>query len=179
MKELSAKRLRFVQEYSKHPNGAAAARAAGYSKKTADRIASRLLKEPEVQAALKELQEAYAKQAGLDAVEILREIRRVALSDIGSLFDKDGQPKQLKDLTPDQRRAISAIEVELVAGEEKTTDDGVTIPARSVAKVAKVKLWDKLKALELGAKHLKLLTDKVDLSNEDGTLSVTINMGAA
>ena len=75
---MTEKQRRFVAAYVQEPNGAQAARRAGYSQKHAAQAASRLLKEPEIRQALRGIVEVYA---GAEPEEILRELRAVAFAD--------------------------------------------------------------------------------------------------
>lgn len=67
----------FVQEYVKDRNGAAAARRAGYSVKTASEQASRLLAKPNVQAAVEKYTKTANEHAGIDAEWVRRELKNV------------------------------------------------------------------------------------------------------
>lgn len=65
---LTPKQQRFVEEYLVDLNAAAAARRAGYSERTADRIGHENLKKPEISAAVQE-----AKSARSERVEVTQD----------------------------------------------------------------------------------------------------------
>ena len=74
--ELTGGQQRFALEYAKDGNGAAAARRAGYSHKTAKQQGSRLLTIPNVQAAVSAAVEQHFADLNLDLVRIIREAAR-------------------------------------------------------------------------------------------------------
>lgn len=132
--------------------GGDAVDAAGYKVRTpgARRVqASRLLSRPDVQLRVAELLQQRRERADLDADEVIARLRRVADSDPVELYDQDGTLRSLEDIPPEVRKAIVAIDVvELRSG------GGF---------VRKVKLADRLRALELLGRHLGLWNDKLHL----------------
>ncbi len=62
--ELTLKQRRFVEEYLKDGNATRAAKAAGYSPKTAKSIATENLSKLAVQAAIREAQQRHQETAG-------------------------------------------------------------------------------------------------------------------
>jgi len=111
--------------------------------------------------ARREAQAAYLKGEALTAVRVLEELRRLAFSDVGVLFDESGKLKPIHSMTKEERSAIAGLEV-IVKNAE--AGDGHTDT------VHKVKVWDKVRALESLAKHFGLLTEKVEHS---GGLEIT------
>jgi len=71
----------------------------------------------------------------------------VAFSDLGELFDK-GKLKPLDTLTAETRAMLAGLEV--IVKNAEAGDGHLEV-------VHKIKVWDKLKALELLARHLRLL----------------------
>ena len=74
---------------------------------------------------------------------MLRELAVIAFSDIGDLFDPDGRPIPVRQLDPATRRAIAARTLS-----SASDASGVT------RETFHVRFWDKLRALELLARHL-------------------------
>ena len=70
--EISAKRLRFAEEYVLDANATAAAIRAGYSARSAHVTACRMLKEPVVQAAVAERQALVAEELEVTRQEVMR-----------------------------------------------------------------------------------------------------------
>lgn len=154
---LTPKQARFVAEYLIDLNATQAAIRAGYSPKTANRIASNLLSKVDIAQAVAEGKARQLEAAGLSAVRVLEEYRRLAFIDLRTFFDEAGNMKAMGDLTAEQGSALAGLEVIIKNAE---AGDGVT------DRVHKFKVWDKTRALESLAKHFGLLTDRVDHSGE-------------
>lgn len=155
-REATPKQERFVREYLIDHNAKAAAKRAEYSPKTAEQIGYELLQKTSVACKLQQLKAKQAKRLDYSADRVLTELARVALIDVGKLFDEDGHLLPLKDMPEDARRAISSFEVETVSpknGEE-------------FVRISKVKLWSKDRTLEMLGKHHKLFTDVVQHQGE-------------
>jgi len=76
-----------------------------------------------------------------------------AHSRIGDFFDKEGNLKPLHELTDAQQACISSREVIL---KNAQAGDG------KVERVLKIRLWDKISALEMAMQHFKRLQPKTD-----------------
>lgn len=146
---LTPKQQRFVAEYLIDLNGTQAAIRAGYSRRTANEQAARLLAKVSIRDAVAAGQAGRLEQVGLTATRVLEELSRIAFSDIRGLFDDRGNPKPIHQVTDEHAAAIGAFTV-------LTSRDGETTAFR-------IRLWDKVRALELLAKHVGLLADRVDV----------------
>lgn len=83
------KQKRFVEEYTVDFNQTQAAIRAGYSKKTAAASASRLMRDPDIEAAVEE----RLKDLAMSAAEATKRLGDIARSEIGDFFkltEKDG-----------------------------------------------------------------------------------------
>jgi phage terminase small subunit len=154
MEELTDKQKAFCEEYLIDFNGTQAAIRAGYSKKTANEIASENLAKPYISAYIKFLQEQRSKRTEVTQDRVLLEIARLAFNDPRRAFDGDGNLLPVKQWPDDVAAAISSIKVT----EMKSGDDEV------VTQLKEVKFWDKGKQIELAAKHLGMFTDKLQIS---------------
>ncbi len=153
--ELNEQQKRFCEEYIKDLNATQAAIRSGYSEKSATQSASRLLTYDNVSRYIKELSAERSNAVKFDANTILKELLMMATADISEAYTPEGWLKPLNEIPESVRKLISGLEVnELFDGQG---DDKHII---GVAK--KIKFADKLKALELLGKHLKLFTDKVE-----------------
>lgn len=152
---LSLKQSLFVSEYLVDGNATQAAIRAGYSAKTAGSIGEENLKKPEIAAEIKAALERRNQRVEVKADDVLRELLRLAMVDIGEAYDENNNLKKLHDMPPGVRRSIAQIETHYIGGGE----DGAI-------EVKKVKFNDKTKALELLGKHLKLFTDKLEVSGK-------------
>lgn len=154
---LSPKQLQFIAEYLVDRNGKQAAIRAGYSPHTAEVQGSRLLSLAKVKAAVAAGTKVQLERADLNAARVLEEIRRVAFFDVGALFDERGNLLPLHELNAEARTVIASFEVIL---KNATAGDG------KIDRVLKVKFWDKVKALDLLARHFALLTDVVRVDDD-------------
>lgn len=146
------RRHRFVLEYLKDLNATQAAIRAGYAPKSARQQGQALLSNPAIEAQIAEGARTRIETLEVDADRVLTELARIAVSDPRQLFDRDtGQLKAPKDWSDDVAAVVSALEVEVVRdhGDVRTS-------------IAKVKRWDKLRALELLAKYHGLLKERVE-----------------
>lgn len=168
---LTAKQRKFVNEYLKSGNITKAGIAAGFSKKTAASQGSRLLKNVKVAEAVASRQEAAAEKADLTAADVLAEIRKLAFVDATRAFKEDGSLLPFHEMPEDVRKSLVGSEtVELFAGRGALR--------RQIGHVRKVKHADKVRALELLAKHFKLLTEVHEHSGKDGGPMVVLTMPA-
>jgi phage terminase small subunit len=142
----TARRNAFVQAYIANGNNATqAAITAGYSPKTAYSQGQRLLKKVEISRELAEAAQSVAEITGLKTQRVLLETARLAYSDPARIYREDGSVKHVTEMDEDTRAAIAAIEI------NENVVDGVV-----VGRTTKIKFWDKVRALEMGMKHLGL-----------------------
>lgn len=165
---LTPRQARFVAEYLRDLNATQAAIRSGYSPKTAEQQGSRLLSNAKVSAEIAERRQRRAERVEVQSDDILRELLRIARTDLSEAFNENGTLKAVHEMPEDCRRAIAGIEVE----EPRYNREGEEI--RGV--VRKVKFWDKPRALELLGKHLGLLTEKHEHS---GSVSFQVVTGVA
>ena len=83
--ELNDKQKQFCREYIVDLNGTQAAIRAGYSKKTSNEQAARLLAKVSIQTYVKELIEKRAKKTEITAERVLQEYARIAFVDLRKL----------------------------------------------------------------------------------------------
>ena len=94
----------------------------------------------------------------ITAERVIAELAKLAFFDPRSFFNADGSAKQVTELDDDTAMALAGMEVcELFEG------NGEQKHAYGLSK--KFKLADKLRALELLGKYLKLFTDKVEVAD--------------
>lgn len=134
---MSAKQRRFADEYLVDLNACRAAIRAGYSPSYARGHAYRLIKSGQVAAYLAERQEEARKRLELTQDRVLCELAAVAFAnatDFAEIADGQLRVKSSDEIAPEKAAAITAVE------------QGV--------KGVKLKLGDKLRALELLGRHL-------------------------
>lgn len=145
----------FVKYYAKHRNATKAAILAGYSKDSAYSTGWDILKKPEIKAAIdKELAERMA-QIQIDTTMVLEELKKVGFANIKDLArwgngTVDFKPSE--EVDEDLSAAVAEVS-------ENTTEFGHNL---------KLRMHDKLKALELLGKYLKMWTEKHEHTGKDG-----------
>lgn len=161
---LTAQQQKFADAYLEDPkrNATQAAIAAGYSPKTAYSIANENLNRPEVadyiaridsQVTIKILQ-----RFGVNQDRILQELACIAFLDILDLFGDDGYLKPIGEIPEHARRVIVGLEIEQLfegQGKEKI----------GIGTLKKIKMGDKIRALELLGRNLKMWTDKIEATH--------------
>jgi phage terminase small subunit len=173
--KLSIKEEKFCAEYVVDENGTRAAIAAGYAPNSAAVAASRLLKKANIQAQIAKLRDKSLAKLEISRERVLAEIAKIAFLDPRKFFNSDGSVKQPGEIDDDTAASLAGLEVcELFegAGEQK----------HAYGLLKKIRIADKRSALELLGKHLKLFTDKVELSGKDGgpieTQSVPVDLAS-
>lgn len=155
---LTPKQAEFVRQYLIDLNACQAAIRAGYSSKTAEWIGPQLLGKTHVAAAIQAEMDARSKRTQVTADRVLQEIAKIAFADIRKAvtFGPAGVTiNSSKEIDDDTAAAISEVS-------ETTTKDGGS---------RRVKLCSKEKALELAARHLGMLNDRLAVDSK-----VTINL---
>lgn len=138
MVKLTEKQKRFVQEYLVDLNATAAAKRAGYSEKSASRIAVELLNKTQVSAEIQKQQAKRQKRTEITQEKVLQELAAIAFAN-GYDFAQVIKPSVVRvipteEIPQDKRKAVASI---------KETANGTEI-----------KTYDKVRALELLGKHL-------------------------
>ncbi|MBW5801178.1 terminase small subunit [Halomonas elongata] len=141
--ELTPRQSRFVDEYLKDLSATQAAIRAGYSEKTAGRTGHDNLKKPEIANAIQERMNQRSERTQIDADFVLQGIaRNIHRCEQGApVTDRNG---------------------------ETVMTEG---PDGEIAPMWRYDATNALKGYELLGKHLKLFTDKVDHSSEDGSMT--------
>jgi len=85
--KITARQTRFISEYLKDLNGAAAAERAGYGTKTADRQAYALLRKPEISKVVAAYEKQRLEENEVSATRAIEENRRIGLNDPRRFID--------------------------------------------------------------------------------------------
>lgn len=160
---LEPRQQRFVEEYLKDLNATEAVKRAGYSARGASVQGARLLANVSIAAAIDKAIEKRSKRVQVQADDVVTELARLGFSNILDYVtvNEDGQADiDLTNVTREQAAAISEIRVDTTGGQ----GDG----ERKLVLRTTLKLTPKTPALELLGKHLKLFTDKHELSGPEG-----------
>lgn len=147
---MTEKQNRFVEEYLIDLNATQAAIRAGYSVKTADQQASRMLTNVKVQTAIAKAMAERSKRTGVNQDRIVLELAKLAFVNMTDIVDKKGEIKDTA--TADDLSCIESIKYK-----HSDTDSGSSVERE-------VKIGSKIKALELLGKHLGMWNDKIDVN---------------
>lgn len=90
---------------------------------------------------------------------LLDELKAISLSDLRQAYDDRGHLKTMRDMPPEIAKVIAGVEV----FEEF---DGSGKQREYIGDTKKIKLWDKLRAIELLGKQMKLFIDRVEHSGK-------------
>ena len=157
---MNTRQQRFVQEYLISLNATQAAIRAGYSKRTARSIGQENLTKPDIAAAIEKAQDERARRTGITAAQVVRELALHAFGVMGDFFDKDtGRLLDIAELSHGAQARLASIEVLRERTHTVSTDTSKTSVHESTVKI---KLWDKLRSLELLGRHLGMFKDRVE-----------------
>lgn len=149
---LTPKMRAFVDEFVIDFNGAAAARRAGYSAKTARAIAAENLTKPDIQEAIRKKLSERAEDCEIKSERVLKELAAIAFSDVGNVIDFTGTEYRFRSpvtVPESARRSIASLKLKRLAGGDESEP----------AEVLEIKFWDKVDALRQLAQHLGLLNE--------------------
>ena len=157
---LTARQARFVAEYLIDLNATQAAIRAGYSERTAEQQGPRLLGNVGVAVAIQAAQAKRAQRTEITQDRVLTELARVGFADLRKAVTWGGESVTLKDSGEiDDDTAMAVAEV-------SQGPNGI-----------KIKLHDKLAALDKIARHLGMFKDGSDMPQD--AVSLVVNMNAA
>lgn len=137
-------------------NATKAAEHAGYAAPST--AACKLLKKDLIQRELGAALQRRIWRCEIDADRVLRELMCIGLFNPQSLFDEQGVLIELTKLKPEVARAIRSIKVSY---SESPDADGNFVQVKNVD----VQFWDKIAALQLIAKHLGMLDERLKVEH--------------
>jgi phage terminase small subunit len=153
---LTPRQRRFVEEFLVSMNATDAARRAGYSARSANKLGPRLLGQPAVAAAIVAGRQRLTEKAEASAERVVSEYARIAFADIRRVitWSRSGVVtiKPSDELSDDDAAVIAEVT-------DQATANGRTV---------RVKLADKLHALDSLARHLGLFVDRHEHSGPRG-----------
>ena len=145
---LSPKQKKFVGEYLIDLNASASLLRAGYRSKNPDVDGHKLLVKPSISKAIALAMAERAKRTEITADHVLQQLAKIGFVDIKDVVTWAGNRIRI--------RPSEEIDGTLLAEISETeTETGGTL---------KIKLNDRMKALELLGKHLGMFTDKLEVN---------------
>ena len=140
-------------------NKTQAAIGAGCPARSASVTASKWLKNASVLAEIERVKAKVSQKLEIAAEDVLLGLKRVAFVDLRKAFNDDGSLKPISEWDDDTAGALAGIE------HEKLFEHFGKGQAKHVGTTSKVKISDRIRALELLGKwnKLKLFTDSVEV----------------
>lgn len=146
----------FVHEYRIDHCGKDAAARAGYSAKTAVKIAAELLQKPHIRGWLDEHIVQKCEKLDVTVDRIIQELALVGFQNLAGAFNPDNSLKSIVDMPEDIQRVISGIDIdELFEGRGEDREH--------VGYTKKLRSFNKIDALKLLGQHLKMFTQKIEV----------------
>lgn len=162
--ELTPKQKIFCEQYVIDWNGSRAAKAAGYSEKTATAIAAENLTKPNIRAYINAIQKDISKLAGVSALRNVLELKKIAYANLSKFKDDWMTEKNFNELSEDEKACLSEI-IHTTKSFEGSTES-----------IVKFKLYDKIKAIETINKMLGFNEpDKFDHTTKGQEIKQTTN----
>ena len=163
----NAKHERVCQEYLIDLNQTEACKRAKYSARTAAQQASRLFSNVKIQARITELKAIREERTRVTQDRVVRELAMLGFSDLQNYITIDPltgaiQAKGFEDMPPGESRALKAIKEDR-AIKEDANGKGVTVYDK-----VSFTMHDKIRALEILAKHLGMLVERHELMGDEG-----------
>lgn len=144
---------RFVEEYLIDPsNQTKAAIRAGYSIISAKSQASQLMRHTGIKALIEEAQAERAHKMGITQDRVLQELALIAFANVKDVMTINEEGDTVIDLNNMKREVAAAL------GEVSISTKGGVNKTRT----AKIRMNDKLTALEKIGKHLGMFVEKVE-----------------
>ncbi|MBE0584064.1 MAG: terminase small subunit [Desulfofustis sp.] len=145
------KKEKFAHKYVETGNASEAYRfaydAARMKPESVKRVASELLKDLYVASTVETLRKEMMAKIDVSSEKVLRECARIAFGDVRKLFNEDNSLREIAELSSQEAAAIASIDVFEIRGKERM--EGAT-------SLKRIRFNDKLKALDVLAKHLGL-----------------------
>lgn len=165
----SPKQEAFIREYLIDLNATQAAIRAGYSPKTANEQASRLLANVNIQKRIDILKQERAARVEVNADDVLRELVKLAKSDIRKVWNEDGSLKNMSEWPEEIAGCVASVDVEELFEFEGTGKNKKKV---HIGYTKKVRFWDKTKCLDMLGRHLKMFGGE---ENKGGAIIVVKN----
>lgn len=186
--KLTLKQELFVKEYLIDKNATRAAKAAGYSEHTAEKIGSENLRKPEVAAAIEDGFEAQIKDAerravkrGLTKERWLKELELIAFANMDDFATVDIEKRQDFMGDDEDPYEYEIQKVNLIATKNRKVGRGRVIKKLSETTTQHggsmgIELHNKIPALEIIGKAYGWVKDSIEHSTPGGTFDVIVTL---
>ena len=155
---LTKKQRLLCREYMIDMNGKLAAIRAGYSPKTAEQQASRLLSKVKAKKFISQLVAERNERLKIDSDYLLKRLTEIDQMDVADILHDNGSIKPILEWPKIWRTSISGLDVteRLIGGDQETIS----------VMLKKIKWPDKVKNLELIGRHVQVKAFKDQLKHE-------------
>jgi phage terminase small subunit len=160
--KLTLKQSLFIKEYLCDLNATQAAIRAGYSEKTAQVIGAENLTKPVIADAIQKAMDERAGKLDITAERVLSELAKLGFGNIQNLYTDEGRLIPIHQLSPEVSATITEVTEKVISAEGENT-----------VLERKYKISDKRAALVDLGKHLKLFTDKTEVTGANGGPIIT------
>lgn len=158
--KLTEQQEQFCQFYVQMRHITDAAKAAGYSEKSAHSQGSALLKKLEINTRIFEIRSAQMADVNITSKRVLQELAAIAFSSIHDVADYNRGVLSLRDFRELSRQDKAAIQsIKIIHAKEGTN--------------IHFQLYDKQKALEMLGRYLALFNDQLNLKSDK---PITVNV---
>lgn len=156
---LTELRKRLAEEWIVDFNAQKAGERAGMTGDNIRISAWQMLQDSDIQDYIEELRSKQAQRTSVTADKVQTEIARLAFSDLRDYYDENGFLKLPKDLSDDAAAALAGIEVDEIYGFNNGERE-------KIGETKKIKLYDKLAALDKLARRLGMFEKDNSQSNK-------------
>jgi phage terminase small subunit len=147
MRRLTPKQKRFVDEYLIDLNATQAAIRAGYSKKNAGKIGPELLGKTRISEAIRSSMQKREQRTEVTQDMVVKQLAKIAFLDIKDVVEWNDQSIRIKPSESVDGTVLAEVS-------ETMTESGWT---------KKVKMSDRMRALDMLGRHLGMFKDKLDV----------------
>ena len=174
---MTPRQQRFVQEYLVDLNATQAAIRAGYSARTANRMGSENLSKPVIAEAIAEGRLMLQRRTEVDQDRVLRELAKVAFASISDVISW-GMRVLEQRRGPEGGEAaggeIVAPFIDIIASADLPPEITAAVAEVALTKDGlRIKMHDKVGALEKIGRTLGMFKDRLDLTSGDKPLTLS------
>lgn len=159
-KPLSPKQIRFAAEFVIDCNSTQAAIRAGYAAGSADVTGCRLLANARIKAMIAEKTKKVEAKLEFTAADVLNKFWKLADLDLTLVMNEDGSIKKVSEWPVGYGKLIGGLKIDELF-------EGTGRDRKQVGETKELKMETRNPNLVALARHLKLLTDKVEVSVDE------------
>jgi phage terminase small subunit len=156
---MTKKQKLFVEEYLIDLNATQAAIRAGYSPSSARQIADENMSKHDIKNAIEKALAERSKRTGINADRIVTELAKIAFLNPSNVINFQNA-SVLETADEEDLACISSLKIK-----RSSSDTGDSVERE-------IKIYDKIKALELLGKHMGMFTDKFKV---EGVIPIVIS----